>query len=457
MSYMNRQRPPQNEQLQSFVSNVKREIDIFWTNILDEFNTVSTEISDKLNTIEKDHDKYRQKYGSNKYSHNKRTNNNHRSSLDFSNRENRNNKNNRNRRNKETDDNKNNRNRRNKETDDTKYDNYRSQKEQYKKFAKNGNNISMGHGRTLSTMEIPTSFKLDPIEESILIIKPRAATTHCKDIYTTLLDENFYVTDFEEGRADASYFEKLWAKKYGYVSYFKELCSQMALDTFLVLKVFRVNAINELIDLCGHDDPTKAYNDNPNTLRAMFGQSVIQNAVYPAKNQHEVDQFNRDFFPKNKQQQQHEQHQQSLVVIKPNAAQQFGDVIRAHLIGQKFEIIQQKVFNLNAFVYSNMTYDAPDKYIQEIVDYMASGAVIALIVQKANVYSELERVVGDRDPEIAAHKQPESIRANYGENIVKNAIEYAGNYEIYKKNIPTFFFDVNIMNQAIDMNSILNK
>ncbi len=40
---------------------------------------------------------------------------------------------------------------------------------------------------------------------------------------------------------------------------------------------------------------------------------------------------------------------------------------------------------------------------------------------------------------------------------MKNAIEYAGNYEIYKKNIPTFFFDVNIMNQAIDMNAIVNN
>ena len=117
------------------------------------------------------------------------------------------------------------------------------------------------------------------IEESILIIKPRAATTHCKDIYTTLLDENFYVTDFEEGTADANYFERLWAKKYGYLPYFKQLCAEMGTDTFLVLKVFRVNAINELIDLCGHDDPDKAEKENGNTLRAMFGRSVVQNAV----------------------------------------------------------------------------------------------------------------------------------------------------------------------------------
>ncbi len=34
---------------------------------------------------------------------------------------------------------------------------------------------------------------------------------------------------------------------------------------------------------------------------------------------------------------------------------------------------------------------------------------------------------------------------NYGENIVQNATEYAGNYEIYKKNIPTLLNHVNLM------------
>lgn len=168
----------------------------------------------------------------------------------------------------------------------------------------------------------------------------------------------------------------------------------MANDTFLVLKVFRVNAINELIDLCGNDDPHKAYQDNQNTLRAMFGVSVIQNAVYPAKNAQEVELFNKNFFASNNNDNNSSKYknnhnlQQSLVVIKPNAAQHYGDVIRAHLIGQKFEIIQQKVFNLNSFVYGNMIYDAPDQYIDDIVDYMASGAVIALIVQKVTTYNK---------------------------------------------------------------------
>ena len=237
------------------------------------------------------------------------------------------------------------------------------------------------------------------IEESILIIKPRAAEKHCKDICATLLDENFYVTDFAEGNASSKYFENLWQKRLGWLPYFKELCQELASGTFLVLKVFRVNAITELIKFCGPDDPAKAHQQNRNSLRALFGLSLVQNAVYPAQNKQEVAKFNRDFFrrsgvhlpqlsvqlPQNTNMISNNNNhdiQQSLVVIKPNAAQVYGDVIRAHLIGQGFEIIQQKVFNLNSFVYGNMIYDAPDEFIDDIVKYMASGAVIALIVQK---------------------------------------------------------------------------
>ena len=154
----------------------------------------------------------------------------------------------------------------------------------------------------------------------------------------------------------------------------------MAKDVFLVLKVYRVNAINELIDLCGHDDPKKAYKENANTLRAMFGESVIQNAVYPAKNAHEVKQFNADFFNQTSVTNT-DQIEQSLVVIKPNAAKNFGDVIRAHLIGQKFEIIHEKVFHFSPYFYSNMIFDCPKQIEMDVINYMASGSVIALIVQ----------------------------------------------------------------------------
>merc|ERR1712244_119436 len=115
----------------------------------------------------------------------------------------------------------------------------------------------------------------------------------------------------------------------------------------------------------------------------MFGKSIIQNAVYPAKNRQEVEQFNADFFNNyqresiNKQNENENEIEQSLVVIKPNAAKHYGDVIRAHLIGQNFEIMQEKVFNLNSFVYTNMIFDAPMNKRDAVIEYMASGAVIA--------------------------------------------------------------------------------
>lgn len=164
------------------------------------------------------------------------------------------------------------------------------------------------------------------------------------------------------------------------------MCREMASAPFLVMKVYRVHAIAELIDLCGPDDPDRAKIENEASLRAQFGVNMVQNAVYPAKNRKEVDQLTRDFFNNTAPHQLLHQYlpEKSLVIIKPNAAKEYGNVIRAQLIGEGFRILQQKVFNLNALIYQQLIYDAPLDHKTQIAEYMASGMVIALIVEKVN-------------------------------------------------------------------------
>ena len=159
------------EDLNLFVNSVKKEIDGFWTNILDEFDTFSNDIKNTLGKIEKDYNEYRQKYGlldNNEIEHRYNLNNNHhRSSYKHEETENENeneNKTNNNniKNNKNTESNLNSE---SSHSDSEMFENdeHRQAVEQYKKFIKNGNNASIAHKRSLSTMEIPASFKLDPL------------------------------------------------------------------------------------------------------------------------------------------------------------------------------------------------------------------------------------------------------------------------------------------------------
>ena len=157
MSYNNPQNAKQNQQLRSFVNNVKGEIDAFWTNILDEFDAFSTDISNRLDKIEKDYNHNRQKYGlsdidNHIISYNTSTENihqynniSHRPSID------------RKKGKKRNDD-------EYKQKDTINDNNHYSKQQKYKKSVQNGNNKSL-HKKTLSTMEIPSSFKLDPLSD----------------------------------------------------------------------------------------------------------------------------------------------------------------------------------------------------------------------------------------------------------------------------------------------------
>jgi nucleoside diphosphate kinase len=87
-------------------------------------------------------------------------------------------------------------------------------------------------------------------------------------------------------------------------------------------------------------------------------------------------------------------------------------------------------------------------HLQETHNYMASGAVIAMIVEKRDVFNELARVIGNRDPAIAQQIDTDCLRAGYGESVVRNAIEFAATKEIFAHNVPTFFFQAQIMNEV---------
>lgn len=146
-------------ELRSYSNNVKQEIDDFWTNILSEFDAFSTDISNRLDKIERDYNENRQKYGLSDNHHF-----GHRSSQEYHHQIKIKNVNHNLNQNVNKNKNKNNHRKKNNDNDIDNDINHYSKQQQYKKFVQNGNNTSINkHNRSLSTMEIPSSFKLDPL------------------------------------------------------------------------------------------------------------------------------------------------------------------------------------------------------------------------------------------------------------------------------------------------------
>ena len=74
--------------------------------------------------------------------------------------------------------------------------------------------------------------------------------------------------------------------------------------------------------------------------------------------------------------------------------------------------------------------------------YMSSGRVTAWLVYRAEkCFATLGSIMGEEAPAIAKVQTPNSIRALFGEDLVKNAVYFTKNIRAYKKTLPNFFFD----------------
>ena len=57
-----------------------------------------------------------------------------------------------------------------------------------------------------------------------------------------------------------------------------------------------------------------------------------------------------------------------------------------------------------------------------IIDHVSSGPIIAMEVRQDNVVNSLRALVGPHDPEIAKLLRPNTIRAMFGQDRVKNGV-----------------------------------
>ena len=261
-----------------------------------------------------------------------------------------------------------------------------------------------------------------------------------KHIYNVLLNHHFYVSsDVKFAVKDIKWFQDIWFDEFGNKNYFRQLCNEMIQSKFVVVNVFRINAINYLKKICGNNDPKIARKTEPKSLRAKYGLTVVNNAVYCANNVKQVNILKNEFFGSNFDDTKMETDE-GLIIIKPHAMKN-NDEIRAYIVGEGFKIINTKTCQLTKNICTNLILDCDSKYFDKNIEHLSSNYLTAIIVTKYDVYNELSRICGNIDPKIGELNGEESIRAYFGENIIFNAVEYSKNKDAFDKNVAIFFMD----------------
>jgi nucleoside-diphosphate kinase len=130
--------------------------------------------------------------------------------------------------------------------------------------------------------------------------------------------------------------------------------------------------------------------------------------------------------------------QQTLAIIKPRA-------FKENLTGPILKSMYDNGFSVLAIKTIKMTRDQAKAFYEVhsekpffdiLVDFMTSGPVVVIALEKENAVSDLRDLLGSTDPTEA---KKGTIREMYGQTKTKNAVHGADSAENAKREIGFFF------------------
>ena len=161
-------------------------------------------------------------------------------------------------------------------------------------FSTEGAQINPLHGSS-SNEEVEKDMKFFfPVQHTLAVIKPTAMSEK-DNILNKIKEAGFQVSLTKETHLTKEMAEQLYSQQKG-KEFFGDLANIMSSGPSLFMVLSREDAVFGWRSLMGPTDPTKAKEENPNSLRAMFGKSMLENAVHGSSNPEQAKVAIQTFF-----------------------------------------------------------------------------------------------------------------------------------------------------------------
>ena len=204
---------------------------------------------------------------------------------------------------------------------------------------------------------------------------------------------------------------------------FKILTNYISSDYVVGIDLVKKNAIKEWLSLLGPDDVEIAKKNYPNSLRAIFGNTGIQNAVHGSLSSLDAKRESSLIF--NKIRHKPILNNCSCVVIKPHAISEgnAGKIIDI-LLTEGFEISSMEMLYIDKVQAEEFfeIYKGVLPEYNQMIDSVVCGPIIAIEVRQNDCVNKLRALSGPHDPDIAKALRPNTIRAKFGKDCIYNAI-----------------------------------
>ena len=130
--------------------------------------------------------------------------------------------------------------------------------------------------------------------------------------------------------------------------------------------------------------------------------------------------------------------EQTLSIIKPDAVERsLSEEIKNEFKKKGFNILKEKKVKLEkteAEKFYQIHQSKP--FYNDLCDYLSSGPIITMILEKENAVAENRKLMGATDPKNA---EDGTLRKKYGISIDKNSVHGSDSVENAKVEIDFFF------------------
>ncbi|MCX8161337.1 MAG: nucleoside-diphosphate kinase [Candidatus Saccharicenans sp.] len=130
--------------------------------------------------------------------------------------------------------------------------------------------------------------------------------------------------------------------------------------------------------------------------------------------------------------------EKTLAIIKPDAVRKrvVGKIIQ-RIEDEGFDILGLKMLRLSKEEAKKFYYVHKDKpFYESLTDFMSSGPVVVLLLEKENAIKHWREVMGATDP---AQARPGTLRRQYGFSVERNAVHGSDGPETAEYEIGFFF------------------
>jgi len=125
-------------------------------------------------------------------------------------------------------------------------------------------------------------------------------------------------------------------------------------------------------------------------------------------------------------------------MIKPDATSR-------NVIGRIVSMLEENGFKVVAIKSKHFSREEAERFYEvhrdkpffdDLVNYITSGMVVGIMVERENAVKALRDLVGATNPKEA---RPGTIRAVFGESIERNAVHASDSYENAQRELAFFF------------------